>query len=135
MKVRCVTHVPSAEQLRDYGFDSRYQHRFDVTKGKEYTVLGLTTMVESPALGAGVHLDIIDDFDRWALSPLLLFEVVDPRPSRHWIARKVGSEAGLALWPESFFQEAYHDRLTDGVPEIVADFRRVRHLLENEFTS
>jgi hypothetical protein len=107
-------------------------HPFDVTPGKEYLVLGLTMMTESWALGAGVALDLIDDSGGWSINPLFLFEVIDPRPSRYWVAKKVG-EAELALWPESFFRDYYHDHLTDGVPEVVADFKQVCALLEAEF--
>ncbi len=133
MKVRCIRNTPTNEELQRLGFDQRIEHRFYVTPHQVYPVLGMTFLTESSALGAGVTLEIIDDFDRWALAPLILFEIIDPRPSRYWLARRLGN-GDLALWPESFSRDYYHDDLTDGVPEVVADFRRVRALLEAEFS-
>ena len=132
MKVRCLANQATSEQAQKYGLDPRVDHRFDVTPDRTYTVIGLTMMVKSWSSGAGVALDLLDDFSRWSIQPLFLFEVIDPRPSRYWVAKKLG-EAELALWPESFFQDFYHDHLTDGVPEVVADFKRVCGLLEAEY--
>jgi len=132
MKVRCLANVATAEQIAQYGLDPKVEHRYYVTPGKEYLVLGLTAVAGDSAYGPGVTVDVLDDFGRWSIKPLFLFEVIDPRPSRYWVAKKVG-EAELALWPESFFQDFYHDHLTDGMPEEVADFKRVCALLEAEF--
>jgi len=132
MQVHCLSNQATPEQVQQYGLDSRVDHHFDVTPGRTYTVIGLTMVAGSWASGVGVALDLLDDFGRWSIQPLFLFEVVDPRPSQYWIAKKVG-EAELALWPESFFQDFYHDHLTDGLPEEVADFKRVCALLDAEF--
>jgi len=132
MKVRCLANVATADQVKRYGLDPRVEHRYYVTPGKEYLVLALTAVAGDSAYGPGVTVDVLDDFERWSIKPLFLFEVVDPRPSRYWLAKKVG-EAELALWPESFFQDFYHDHLTDGVPDVVADFKRVCGLLEAEY--
>jgi hypothetical protein len=61
-----------------------------------------------------------------------LFEIVDPRPSRFWVARKV-NDFTLSLWPEEFYEDYFHDRLSDGEPIGVEAFRRVVDRLENEF--
>ena len=132
MKTRCVANQATPEQVKKYGLDPLVDHHFDVTPGRTYTVIGLTMMVDSWASGAGVALDLLDDSGRLSIQPLFLFEMIDPRPSRYWVARKVG-EADLALWPESFFQDCFHDHLTNGRPEEVAEFKRVYALLEAEF--
>ncbi len=134
MRVRCVATVATPEQVQRYGLQVTIEHRYDVTPGKEYLVLGLTALAADSAYGTGVTIEVLDDFGRWSIQPLFLFEVIDPRPSRHWVAKQVG-EAELALWPESFHQDYYHDHLTDGVPEVVADFNRVCSLLEAEFAA
>jgi hypothetical protein len=64
----------------------------------------------------------------------LLFEIVDSRISRHWECR-VTSAGKIVLWPASWFVEFYHDRLSDGEPTIVANFAKVKHLLEEEASS
>ncbi|HWM91944.1 MAG TPA: hypothetical protein VN493_14355 [Thermoanaerobaculia bacterium] len=68
-------------------------------------------------------MEIIDDFDRWTLAPFVLFEIVDPRPSRYWVATQLDDPAAMALWPQSFSQTYYHDDLTEGSPDVVADFK------------
>ena len=61
-----------------------------------------------------------------------LFDIVDPRTSKYWECR-IPNEGGLCLWPRSWFElEYYHDRLSDGDPEIEEDFRRIKSLLEAE---
>lgn len=132
MRVRCVAKVATPEQVQRYGLQVTVEHQFDVTPGKEYLVLGLTALAADSFYGTGVTIEVLDDFGRWSIQPLFLFEVVDPRPSQYWVAKQVG-EAELALWPKSFHKDFYHDHLTDGVPEVVADFRRVCALLEAEF--
>ncbi len=38
----------------------------------------------------------------------------------------------LCLWPPSFFDDYYHDLLSDGDPETVRDFQRVYAELREE---
>jgi hypothetical protein len=38
----------------------------------------------------------------------------------------------VCLWPPSFFAEFYHDKLSDGDPEIAKDFQRVYSELAEE---
>ena len=132
MKVRCIARRPTPEQVADLGFSPRFDRDFHVTIGNEYLVLALEFVDKSEFYGAGVVLEMRDDFGRWAMFPLLLFEVVDPRPSRYWIAQKT-KDNSLTLGPPSFFRRYYHDDLTDGVPEVVDDFRQVAALLEAEY--
>ena len=86
MKVRCVARRPTPSQVIDFGFSSPFEKDFHVTIGKLYLVLALEWIPESEFYGAGVILETLDDFGRWALFPLLLFDIADPRPSRYWIA-------------------------------------------------
>ncbi len=133
MKVRCIQTSPTSEQREEFSINRVGFSTTDVTVGKEYIVLGLSviTMRNGP-FGLGTLLEIIDDQDSWALAPMYMFEVSDPRPSRYWTIKK-DSDNTIALLPESFHQPFYADQLTDLVPEIVADFKRVRALLESEF--
>lgn len=64
--------------------------------------------------------------------PLCIFEIVDNRPSQYWKIQK-RSEYEISLWPEEFYQEYFHDDLSDGVPEVVEIYKRVVERLEKEF--
>jgi hypothetical protein len=132
MKVRCIARRPTPSQVAEFGFSSPFKRDFHVTIGKQYLVLALEFISESNFYGRGVLIEAIDDFGDWAMFPLLLFDVVDPRLSRYWIAQKT-KDNSLMLGPPSFFRRYYHDDLTDGAPEIVADFRQVTALLEAEY--
>ena len=132
MKVRCIANQATNEQVKNYEVQRAAECKHNVTPGREYLVLALTALASNSAHGTGVTIDVLDDSGRWSMQPLFLFEMIDPRPSRYWIAKKMG-EAELALWPVSFFQDCYHDHLTNGRPEEVADFKQVCARLEAEF--
>src|SRR5258705_244668 len=125
MKVRCLAKRPTMDQVKQFGLDPRIDNSSHVTPGQCYTVLAITACGVASQFRSGVYLDLVDDYGRWSESPLFLFDIVDTRPSKFWVARKF-PDSTLALWPESFFQEFYHDLLTDGDPKFVADFERVR---------
>lgn len=61
-----------------------------------------------------------------------LFDIVDPRASAMWECR-VPDSGGIRIWPASWFTyEFYHDRLSDGEPELVADFARLKALFADD---
>ncbi len=61
-----------------------------------------------------------------------LFDVVDPRASEFWECR-IPASGGIHIWPTSWFtHEFYHDRLSDGDPELEADFTRLKALFTAE---
>ena len=61
-----------------------------------------------------------------------LFDVVDPRASETWECR-IPDAGGIRIWPASWFTyEFYHDRLSDGEPELQADFKRLKALFADE---
>jgi hypothetical protein len=61
-----------------------------------------------------------------------LFDIVDPSVSRHWECRE-SNEGGFLIWPRSWFEhEFYHDRLSDGEPELGADFTSLKALFTAE---
>ncbi len=131
MKVRCVQNKVRLEDLDRLGFVRGAPGDFDLTPEKFYLVIGVTCNEKASDCGRGVILEVLDDFGRWSMAPICLFHVTDSRLSRYWIVRQYG-EMGLRLWPESFFRDYYHDLLTDGDPEVVADFERVLSLLKAE---
>jgi hypothetical protein len=134
MLIRCISVFPDEAQLEALGERFHRLQRFDITQGMTYTVLGLTFYVQSTVYGSGVYAELENDSGQLASAPLLLFEIVDERPSQHWVAR-LWSDGTFAWWPESFFQHGYHDRLSNGVAEVRRDYELVRLKLEQEARS
>ena len=127
MKVICRSDVLTEEQEMEIGLAGmgcRYPH---LEVGMTYTVLGLSCGTGIPG---GTLLDIPGEVI--LPSPLSLFEIVDGRPSRHWLARKT-SDSRLVLQPQEFYMEDFHDRLSDLEPALVEIYRQVRQKLEWEY--
>ena len=128
MIVRCIAEKLSEEQAHRFSFE-RYRlqggQSFNLRLGQEYVVYGITIMGGEP------WVEIASVFEYVYSVPLCLFEIVDGRVSRHWEARWFPSGT-FALWPPSFYQEYYHDFLSDGDPAMLEDFRRVRALIDEE---
>jgi hypothetical protein len=77
-----------------------------------------------------VGIEDENGFDLLFPTPLCLFEVTDPRLPSIWVAR-IRPDGLLELAPPSF-DDLYYDRLSDGEPETLSDFRRVRAQIEAE---
>jgi hypothetical protein len=131
MKVRCIVPYPTQEQIRQLG-DFYENQRFGITEGKEYLALGLHFNINTPGFGTGVAIQIFNDNRHIVFPPLSLFQIIDGRPSRYWVARLL-ENGSLELQPPSFNQEYYHERLSEYIPEIVEDFEGVYAMLESEY--
>ena len=111
------------------GFRVWEDPHFQISAGRTYTVLGLTA---KPDYMAGAVVQICDDADRCAFVPICLFTIVDGRASEFWRARLL-NEHGLALWPEEFYVDYFHESLADGERSPTEVFERVRAKLEQEY--
>lgn len=133
MIVRSVSTYPSEAQLQILGPGFYRERSFGLVEGREYLVLGLIVDAASQSDGRGAWVDVLmePEIPTVISVPLCLFEIVDPRVSRHWEIR-VSDEGMVRLWPSSFYREYYHSDLSDRDPEIVKDFWRVHALLEAE---
>jgi len=63
--------------------------------------------------------------------PSALFEIPDPRGSRFWMAKN-GGPCNFTFWPEEFYQEFFHDRVTDREGDALAVLRAVASCLYDE---
>jgi hypothetical protein len=102
-------------------------HRPRITPGKQYTVYGVSC-------GAGnIWFDIIDDDEMsYTVGVLAVyFTISDSRLSKTWVCH-LNDRGFLFLWPPSWLEPLYHDRLTDGAPDIVADFERTKAAIDGE---
>jgi hypothetical protein len=97
--------------------------------GKEYIVYGLSILSGTP------WIYILNNAETYIYSePLSLFEIIDSRVSKYWEIR-TEDDGTLFFWPHSFFQPYYHDDLSEGIPEVVKDFQRVKELIDAEANS
>ncbi|GGY12420.1 hypothetical protein [Paludibacterium paludis] len=126
MKVFCkAIQLPNRETGNELGEQRVWSH---LEIGKLYTVMGMSCGIGSPG---DVSLELPDEY--YVIdAPLCLFDIVDERPSRYWRTRKFGDQ-GLHLWPEEFYIEYFHDRLSDFDPELTAIYRELRTRMEREF--
>jgi hypothetical protein len=126
MRVKCIALQPSKEQQRLLG--SRFiagRTRYPIDLGGEYTVLGVGFWDEV------TWFDIAASPRALVSLPAFLFEITNPKPSRHWEAR-LHKDGSFMLWPPSFYHQHYHDDVSEGVSEAVDDFQHLRQLLEDE---
>lgn len=131
MKVRCT--ADNANPVFQDALNPALKWGCSITPGRIYLVLGLSFSIELMFHGRGVSVEIVDDDDQWAILPLRLFEIVDGRPSRYWRAKQIDQGPGLVLSPPSFQRLYWADDLTDGKPDIIADFDAVLAKLRAEF--
>lgn len=132
MKVLCVHSFIDDDLVKKYGFSASGPDFYGrISVGTEYVVLGLTYDPKMSDYAGNPIVEVKDDAGCLTALPIILFEIVDPRPSLYWQIRYDGG-GWLTLYPESFYQEYYHDDLSEGVPEVEADFARVCDLLEKE---
>jgi hypothetical protein len=130
MLVRCKSAVLSEDQVSALGGNIHAQ-AFDVTEHQMYLVLGLTFYAQSRIHGSGIYLEVEDDSGHLVSVPLFLFDIVDGAPSQYWTSR-FWEDGTFAYWPASFFNDCYHDQLSDGVADVRRDYEVVRARLRQE---
>ncbi|RKR84189.1 hypothetical protein BDD43_4416 [Mucilaginibacter gracilis] len=130
MKVRCNSVKISDSNLHTLGKNAAAKNHFNITIGKEYVVFGLIFGFDD--WGCGCFAQILSDYDHLIQVPIILFDIVDNRISNYWDLRK-SVDGNITLWPSSFYLEYYHDDLFEEVPDIVADFKKVKQSIITEF--
>lgn len=100
-----------------------------VTRGKEYTVYGLSLHESSVLYKAGVlNCQIVSDYGDLIFAPIDIFSVFDPRMPDCWSIEL--RDGNVFIWPDIFRREFFFDDLSEGVPECVAAFRDLQSKLE-----
>lgn len=114
--------------LADLGAEGKLKPRLSVTRGKEYTVYGLSLPRSSSVYREGVlNCHIVSDYGNLIFAPANIFSVVDGGLPDCWrIDIRNGS---VLMWPDVFYQEFFFDDLSEGVPECVSAFRNLQLLL------
>ena len=128
MKVKCISTQITDERKTELGLHhTDFSSYFE--EGEIYTVLGLTWQIlPKPALflqmqyGFGILIEV----------PLDLFKIVDDRPSAFWRIKQFDSNE-FTLWPKEFYQDFFHDDLSNQDPKVWEVFLNVVKKLEYEF--
>ncbi len=127
MRVRCIRDQPEGEALRRMGrafFDGQGS---PLTLGLDYLVYGIAFY------DGGVWFQLLSAKGTWLFdAPMELFEVLDPRVSRHWRLGK--REDRVLLCPELLLGDYVHDDLSEGVPEVVRRLRELTGMMEAEMS-
>ncbi|EPS8495175.1 hypothetical protein ACVH8U_004141 [Yersinia enterocolitica] len=129
MKVTCTATRLSSHHKQVMGLEADEEPNYPFVVGETYTVLGIHTQA---GYYAGTMLHMPSPGGYIIPTPLCLFEVIDDRPSRYWRIQKY-DDYHITLWPEEFYQEYFHDDLSDGVPEVIEIYNSVVKRLEKEF--
>lgn len=125
MLLRCINSVPTPDQQRRLETTMLPGESFHLVVGEEYVALGLEVWY------GVVWVEIAENERTVTSAPLFLFEIIDGQLSQHWTARQE-NEGLVRLWPELFFERAFHDRLSNGDPQLVSRFAELRRTLESE---
>ncbi len=132
MRVKCTSRELTEEQRLLFKTPPLFRSRYQISIGKEYIVLGISLVVNSPVYGNMVLLEMVNDAGIYLSIPAALFEIIDNRCSSFWEARLYENGA-VAMWPPEFYETYFHDRLSDNVPEIREIFESVLQKMKAEF--
>ena len=134
MRVRCVAnmplHLPSV-YFRPRGIYLQHAKKeLPLRPGMEYLVYGIIFHDQQ----ASMYLCTEDGPDYPIWYPLPLFEIVDSRASRIWrLAVDLSRSGDARIVPEDWARDNYfYDRLTDGDPEAVRAWDKMKTILEIE---
>lgn len=126
MRIRCIAGEPSDEQIERLG-DSYQRGRtiFPVDVGQEYEALGLSFWDSVAWVEIAMQSEVVVSV------PLFMFEVIDDRVPTVWRVRQ-HDDGGLSLWPACFYDEFFHDRLSNRDPKYLSAFRELLNELRRE---
>lgn len=112
MKIRCLSNFLNAEQRAKIGLPPGSSVEHAITPGTEYVVLGLAVEPEGAVNGSGLFVYVANDWGQCRSISICLFEIVDARCSRYWLARS-HEDGTVLLWPEEFYVEYFLDDLIE----------------------
>src|SRR5262249_23669517 len=133
VRVRCIAENLTAEQAAAlyHPHPAPSGHTYAVRLGAEYTVFDITCA--NPLAFVGIASEVDLGIELLYPTPLCLFEITDPSIPSIWVAR-IRRDGVLCLEPPSFYEHYYED-LSNAVPRVVEDFRRVRAQIEQDLRS
>ncbi|HIE5355655.1 TPA: hypothetical protein ACXNP2_002262 [Stenotrophomonas maltophilia] len=128
MRVKVIDEWESV--LAGLGAEGKLKPRLSVTRGREYTVYGLSLHEASSVYRAGVlTCQLVSDHGNLIFAPVDIFSVTDGKLPACWRIEIRGGS--VLIWPDIFYREFFFEDLSDGVPECVAAFRHLQSQLED----
>src|SRR5262245_46593526 len=125
MLLRCRAEQPSPAQRQLLGGEFLAGQEYHLVLGHEYVALGIEVW------RGVVWVDIAENDRTVVPVPLFLFHVVDASVSQYWVAR-LDEDDHLTLWPQLFYERAFHDRLSNGERGLMQAFASLRREIEAE---
>lgn len=126
MRLKCIRRTTIESTVLDFAAHTRPdRNEYDLVIGQEYVAMGLGFW------DSQVWAEIATDGGFLMSVPLQEFEIACGTPSAFWVTR-MDPDGTVRLWPPSFFEEGYQALLADREPRAVADFDRIRELIEAE---
>jgi len=110
--VNCLSIISDPDRAAKSGADVPRPVRYALSIGRDYCVLGLGYLENSPIWGVEVLFEIVDDQGHLVSVPAGLFKVQDGRLPDGLIVKE--TEGNILIWPPEFFDDFFHDRLSDG---------------------
>jgi hypothetical protein len=126
MIVKCITKTESEDLINRNKTVIESNRDYHVTIGRSYLVYGLQFNADGSR-----YIDYFSDSGNLAQAPFDFFKVQDGKISMYW-QLKVWENNDITLWPSLFYQEFFHDDLSEAVEEVVKDFKELTRLLEEE---
>lgn len=127
MKVRALK--VSIDVSPSLGADRRRE--FPIKVGHEYLVFTVACIFEKGEYHGLTLFGVEDEFGRLIAVPSGLFEIIDPRVSRFWVASS--DEGSFYLRPREFVDNVYlSDDIHEDLPGARATFREIKARLESE---
>src|SRR6266496_4760359 len=120
MKAICLATQLTQEQHAEAHADPRFAPTYNMTKGKEYLVLGISFIRNSPIYGNATLFEIEDNAGLCVSTPSTLLEISDATPSKWWIARQ--EKDWFRLWPDELHAEYFHDDFNSRRADAVEKF-------------
>ncbi|MCP4935598.1 MAG: hypothetical protein GY927_15680 [bacterium] len=132
MKVLCIQNTVDDDLAKKVGLLEGEPRLYrSITPGNEYIVLGISYDPSSTCYAGKPMVEVKNDDGGLSSIPLFLFDVIDGVASKHWQCR-FSVNGVLTFLPESFYTKYYHDDLSEGMPEVVDNFKEVCRVFENE---
>lgn len=102
----------------------RFRSKLALSYNRAYLVLGLSWPARSVLYGQVAHCHLVDDDGNLFAAPLGIFSILDPTVPANWMAKS--GEGSVFLWPGLFYREFFFDDLSEGVSEVVTEFRDLK---------
>ena len=105
MRVKAIATKVDEVMRSAYGMNPSYESEWQVTVGKEYVVFSVECVPDSEVYGKVTLYRIIDDYDRLMPAPAWLFQIIDHKVSKYWLADYQGIY--FSLNPKEFIDNPF----------------------------